>query len=176
MVSLRSVVQGLSVAAALCLAACQNGSGGASELTPATEADKESALTSSQQCLHQASNADLIAELSSRLQSGPTNPGGAVASYSCDSSAQLNISVVSPTGAEHTAQVYVGNGANCQAVMQTLNRNRHSIATTELIAVCDSSAQVNRFSVTPDGNLQTLSSIYVGNMDQCLAQANQIDG
>jgi hypothetical protein len=170
----RLLVRGVTLAAVLCTAACQNGPGGG-EPAPATET--ESALTSSQQCLRQASNADLLAELSSRLQSGGTNPsGGAVASYSCDSSAQLNISVVSPAGAEHTAQVYIGNSANCQAVMQTLNRNRHSITATELVAVCDSSAQVNRFSVTPAGDLTTLSSIYVGNMDQCLALANQIDG
>jgi hypothetical protein len=166
---------GVSLVGMAVAVGCQN-----ADPSAVQAAESSSALTSSQQCLRQASNADLLAELQARLQasgssSGSTG-GGAVASYGCDSSTRLNVSVIAPDGTEKTAQVYVGNADSCNQTATLLNRTRHSISQTELIAICDSSTRLNRFSVTPDGTLQTLAQQYVGSADACIQQANQVNG
>jgi len=126
--------------------------------------------------LRDATSQQILDELAYRLRTGGGGGGnGARAIYSCDSSTYLQISVVSPTGSEVTDSVYIGNAAHCTTQSQQLNANRSRISSTVVAAVCDSSTYLQRYSITPEGALGELQSRYIGNMANCMAQAESIN-
>jgi hypothetical protein len=124
--------------------------------------------------LRDASSQQILDELAFRLRSG-TPGGGARASYICDNSNYLKISVVSPTGSEATESVYIGNPTNCASQMQILNANRSRINGVTVASICDSSAYLKRFSITTAGALAELDSRYIGNITSCMNQAESLN-
>lgn len=126
--------------------------------------------------LRDATNQQLLDELAYRLRVGGGGGGNSArAMYSCDSSSYLQISVVNQSGTETNEQVYIGNGTTCNSQAQTLNTHRARITDTTIAAVCDSSTYLKRFSITRDGAMSELQSRYIGNMSNCLTQAETIN-
>lgn len=128
--------------------------------------------------LRDATNQQILDELSYRLRAGGGGgggSGGARAMYSCDSSSYLQISVVNSSGSETTESVYIGSSSNCNSQVQTLNANRARITDTVIAAVCDSSAYLKRFSITREGVMSELQARYIGSMTNCLSQAEVIN-
>ena len=127
--------------------------------------------------LRDATNQQILDELACRLRTGGGGGGGggSRAIYACDSSTYLQISVVGPTGTEVTDSVYIGNPTHCTSQAQQLNANRGRITSTVVAALCDSSTYLQRYSITPEGALGELQSRYIGNMANCLSQAESIN-
>jgi hypothetical protein len=146
----------------------------------ATSADN-AALTATQQCLHQATNQEIIDELQARLAASGSSSGGttsgdsAAVSFVCDNFANLQFSVVGPNGQEHKDQVTIGSSSTCNDAAQKLNQTRASITHTSLFGVCDNFANLNRWSVTPDGTLTKLSSVTIGSSSTCASQADAMN-
>ncbi len=159
---------------ALLALACERPADGSN---PAASSDN--AITGADaQCLHNASNADLITELSTRLNggsSGGTTTASAAGSFTCDSSTNLTIGIVGANGAEQTKQVFTGSAQACQTAATKLGQTRGSITKTALIGVCDSSTNLVRFSATPDGTLTQLSSVFTGSASSCSTQADSLN-
>lgn len=160
---------------ALLALACEKPADGAD---PAASSDN--AITGADaQCLHNASNSDLIAELSSRLSNGSsggtTTTAGAAGSFTCDSSTNLTIGIIGPTGQEQTKEIFTGSASACQTAATKLGQTRGSITHTSLIGVCDSSTNLVRFSATPDGALTQLSSVFTGSASSCSTQADAMN-
>jgi hypothetical protein len=144
-------------------------------------ATTDNALSATAQCVRQASDAELIAELQARLagsssgSSGATSGDTSACSFSCDSSTNFRVSVIGPTGAEKTASVFVGNPNTCGTYADKLSQTRASISHLSLIAVCDSSTNLHRFSITPAGALSELAVQFTGNPNTCASQADAIN-
>jgi hypothetical protein len=158
---------------ALLALACEKPADGADP-----SASSDNAITGADaQCLHNASNADLVAELSTRLSSsgGTTTTSGAAGSFTCDSSTNLTIGIIGPTGTEQTKEIFTGSAATCQTAATKLNATRGSITHTALIGVCDSSTNLQRFSATPDGALTQLSAVFTGSASSCATQADAMN-
>lgn len=143
---------------------------------PATSTD---ALSATAQCVRQASDAELIAELQARLAAGssgsvpPTE--SASATYTCDSSGYLTIAIIKPNGSESTDRNYLGNSDNCHVFADQLNETRQSFPHTSIFAICDTSGYLQRFSVTTAGVMTKLDRQYLGSFDNCKSQAATIN-
>jgi hypothetical protein len=105
-----------------------------------------------------------------------TAPGdAAIGSFSCNSSANLEISIVGSVGTEQRATIRIGTFDRCNQAANTLNGTRRDIRRMTLLGVCDSSANLEQFSVTPVGDLHALSTLNIGIFDRCDAQAADLD-
>lgn len=124
--------------------------------------------------LRDASSEQILNELATRLQSGGGR-NSARASYFCTNSDYLKISVVGPTGAEVSESLFIGTEADCLNQTETLNAKRSQISSVTVIGVCNNSAYLKRFSITTAGALTELSSEFIGDMRQCLSQADVIN-
>jgi hypothetical protein len=143
-------------------------------------ATTDDALSATAQCVRQASDAELIAELQARLaasgsSSGATSTDTSACTFNCDSSTNFHISVIGPTGAEKTASIFVGNPGTCGTYADKLSQTRANISHLSLIAVCDSSTNLHRFSITPAGALSELAVQFTGNPNTCASQADAIN-
>lgn len=127
-------------------------------------------------CLQQATNQELVNELSRRLYVGGGGGGtGAQANYSCDAYGDLRLGLVGPTGEEAKADVSVRNVSLCSRQRDTLTQYRTRINGVSLVGVCDLYGDLIRFSLTTDGRLQKLSDVTIRNMDLCLKQADAMN-
>jgi hypothetical protein len=126
--------------------------------------------------LRSASNQEILDELSYRLRTGGGGSGGGSrAGYTCDSSSYLHLSVVSPTGSEAQESIYIGNAGQCSSQAQILNTNRSRVNSTTVVAICNSSAYLKRYSITTAGAIAELEQRYIGDMQNCLAQAQSLN-
>lgn len=150
--------------------------GDASDQEASTSTD---ALSAPAQCVRQASDAELIAELQARLAAGSSgavpSTDSAAATYTCDSSGYLTIAIIKQDGSEVTDRNYLGNSANCHTFADQLNETRQSFTHTTIFAICDSSGYLQRFSVTAAGNMTKLDRQYLGSFDNCKSQAATIN-
>jgi hypothetical protein len=108
--------------------------------------------------------------------SHPPPSGGATARFTCNSSANLEISLVGDAGTEKRDSVNIGTFSRCRAAADTLNANRREVRRTVLLGVCDSSANLNRFSLTRAGDIQRLAAVNIGTFSGCDAQATDLNG
>lgn len=145
-------------------------------------ASTDNALSATAQCVRQATDAELIAELQARLasgsssgSSGTTSTEQSVCTFSCDSSTNLILSVIGPTGAEKKATLFTGNPTTCRSYADKLGQTRATISRLALIAACDSSTNLHRWSVTPAGALTELEVQFTGNPTNCASQADAIN-
>jgi hypothetical protein len=146
-------------------------------------AASDSALSATAQCVRQATDAELIAELQARLaasgsssgSSGDVSTDTAVCTFSCDTSTNLTISVVAPDGSEKTKTIFTGSGGTCQNLAEKLAQTRATITHVSLIAVCDTSTNLHRYSVTPAGQLTELAAQFTGSAGSCANQADAIN-
>lgn len=126
--------------------------------------------------LRDATNQQLVDELSYRLRVGGGGSGNSSSiSYLCDSSSYLKISIVGPSGTESSKQYYLGDSAYCSRQRAVLNTSRGRIERTTVIAICDSSYYLQRFSVTELGVVRDLSNNYIGDSEACFDQARSIN-
>ena len=128
------------------------------------------------ECLPQASNDEILRELSRRLNGGP-NPGGneSVASYSCDAYGDLEISLVGPTGFEKKSKVMVRSQDNCANQAANLRAHRSRVTRVLLAGICDAYGDLHRFSLTQNGELGDLGTTMIRNAEACLQQAANIN-
>ena len=127
-------------------------------------------------CLQQASNADLVSELSRRLYVGGGGGGfGAQATYTCDLYGDLRVGLIGISGAEAKADVTVRNVQNCTRQTTLLSQTRSRISQVTLIGVCDLYGDMQRFSLTPDGTVRRLSEVTIRNFDTCMRQAEALN-
>lgn len=124
--------------------------------------------------LRDATNQQLLDELASRLHGGGNAGGGAVASFLCDNNYYLSISVIGPNGSDFSDRHYLGSKEFCQQQMNYLSAHRTRITMTSIIAICDTS-HLNRYSVTPLGEVKTLARQYFSDKEECLRQAQVIN-
>lgn len=106
-----------------------------------------------------------------------TTTGGesSIGFFACDASTNLEIAIVGPAGTEKRASVFIGSASRCAAAAQKLNQTRQRIRETVLIGACDGSTNLNQFSVTRSGELQTLSTTFVGSSASCQTQADSMN-
>jgi len=125
--------------------------------------------------LQSATNQQLVDEVGRRLSVAGPGSASAVATYTCDSSATLHLTVFNSSGTTNEQTVYVGDAGNCTAQANVLNSNRTQINGLVLAAACDSSGTLHRFPITTAGTFGTDSTVYVGDVPTCIAQAKQIN-
>lgn len=130
-------------------------------------------------CLQQATNAELLNELSRRLQSGGGDGsclGGAQATYTCDryGFGNLEIALVGLTGSEMKVQVPVRDAQRCARQRDVLSQFRSRITQLAVIGVCDSNGDLWRFSLTPYG-IKRISEIIIRDVETCLQQADAMN-
>lgn len=145
-------------------------------------------------CLRNASNSELVNELEQRFREagnfdfqqvdaeiwsllrGPGGGGsGATITYNCNSRGNMNIAVVSPSGSETVVGVNMYDVSYCESQSNMLNYYRARATSNITIAICNSNFNLQRFSITPNGNITALSSLNVGDHDRCLSQAASIN-
>lgn len=129
-------------------------------------------------CLKFASNSDILSELNFRLNNGGGGGGGypmAQASYLCSAYGDLDIFLIGPQGSEVNEQVGMRNPTFCQRQTQTLNAYRRNISAVTIIGVCNSYGDLERFSLTPDGQIRKLSKISLRDINRCLQQAESMN-
>ena len=126
--------------------------------------------------LRDATNQQILDELANRLRTGGGGSGGgAVATYLCDTSGYFTFSIVGSTGTEKSTRIYIGDQNFCQRQSTFLASHRNRINNTTVIAICDSS-YMNRYSITPSGEVNALARQYFGDMNNCLNQAEANNG
>ena len=127
-------------------------------------------------CLHQATNDDLVNELSRRLYVGGGSGGsGAQANYSCDLYGDLRMGLIGPMGTEVKVDVTVRNAQVCAAQRTNLAQMRSRISSVSMVAACDLYGDLERYSFTPDGRIQKLAGVTIRNMSVCLEQARNLN-
>lgn len=126
--------------------------------------------------LQDATNQQILDELALRLRLGGGIGGDSAAvTYLCDSSSYLKVSIVGPSGTETARQFYTGSSDYCSRQRTILNASRSRINRTTIVAVCDSSSYLKRFSITEQGVTHDLASNYVGNTEACFDQARTVN-
>jgi hypothetical protein len=130
-------------------------------------------------CLQQATNAELVNELSRRLHfgggGGNGGLGGAQATCRCDLYGDLQLGLIGPTGSEAKADVTVRNAQTCARQRDVLSQFRSRITQISLVGVCDLYGDLQRFSLTPDGTFKRLSEVTIRNVETCLRQADAMN-
>jgi hypothetical protein len=125
--------------------------------------------------LRDASNQQLLQELSYRLGSGGPTQESAIASYTCDNFDRLNISVISSSGQEATAMWGMANTDVCTNTASLLNSNKGNITRNTLIAGCNNFNRLQRYTVTTTGRLSKLPDVATRTAEECIAQSNDIN-
>lgn len=140
-------------------------------------ATSDNALSATAQCVRQATDAELIAELQARLgASGPSTPSEAsICTFGCDVNTNLLISVIGPSGTEKKTSLFTGSANTCRSYSDKLNQTRHEITRVSLAAVCDSNTNLHRYSITPQGELAELEVRFIGSASSCTQQAEAIN-
>lgn len=129
-------------------------------------------------CLQQATNAELVNELSRRLHGGGGGGGGfggAQASYMCDLYGDLQIGLIGLSGQEAKADVTIRNAGTCGRQRDVLSQFRSRINGVAVLGVCNLYGDLQRFSMTTEGRIQPLSEITIRNMETCLRQADAMN-
>ncbi len=126
-------------------------------------------------CLQQASNQDLVNELSRRLYVGGGIGSGAQANYSCDLYGDLRMGLLGPSGTEVKVDISVRNAQVCAAQRTQLTQLRSRIHSVSMVAACDLYGDLERYSFTPDGRIQKLAGVAIRNMNVCLEQARTLN-
>lgn len=121
--------------------------------------------------LHEATNEQLLSELSRRLSQTPPAPVEAFASYMCNPQYEMKIELVAESGSAVSESVYLG--ASCGSTAQKLTEKRSRITKTTVIAVCTPQYSLIKYSLTPAGALKKISDTYIGS--GCSQQADQIN-
>jgi hypothetical protein len=125
--------------------------------------------------LRDATNQQLLEELSYRLRTGGPVQESAIASYTCDNFDRLNISVISSTGQEATAMWGMANTEVCANTASLLNSNKGEITRNTLIAGCNNFNRLQRYTVTTTGRLSKLPDVATRTAEECIAQSNDIN-
>lgn len=99
----------------------------------------------------------------------------AMADYACNASANLELVGFDRNGAETRRTVSIGTFSRCDASAATLRQKRRDIRRTMLLGVCDSSANLQRFSATPAAGLSALATTQIGTFSGCDQQAATIN-
>jgi len=120
-------------------------------------------------------NADTCRTHEERINHGSGVRHGAIATYICDSSA-YNIELVNTQGVADSEKSYIGNADSCGQQAEKLFNLHARVTEFDLIAVCDSSAYLVRYSLNPNGVLTKTDSTYIGDMERCHQQAAGING
>jgi hypothetical protein len=124
--------------------------------------------------LSSATNEQLLAELRGRLNGVVVEGNSAIASYICDASGYLNVSLTSQTSAD-SKKFYIGAYQDCNSQSKTLAAKKSKISQVTFMAVCDASGYLNKYAVYPFGKFGNEEKIYLGTMADCIVQANQIN-
>ncbi len=126
-------------------------------------------------CLENATHSELLRELERRLYNGGMGGSSATVSYQCDNSAYLMVSVLAPNGSEVAIREYIGMNSRCHAYAAELRQYRSRINSTTIIAICDTSAYLKRYSITPQGVLNELTKHYIGSQSRCEEEQRAIN-
>lgn len=102
---------------------------------------------------------------------GTAAPAGVTVTYTCDSSANLQISAVDASGDETTKSVSIGSFSTCSATVRSLQQTRGSIVRPSIVGVCDSSANLQRFAVSPTAGVVALPTTSIGSFSSCNTSA-----
>lgn len=126
-------------------------------------------------CLQQASDDDLLDELSRRLgnSTGPIDDEISEATYTCNGQ-YFYISLVSPTGSEARSSVYVTSSTYCSELRSTLSTTKWQISNPTTIALCNGQ-YLYRKQLTPSGSINDLNTQYLSSSSECVDTANEIN-
>lgn len=125
------------------------------------------------ECLMKATNSELLFEIERRLGNPPIGTGS-IATYSCDNFMVLNFSVISPAGTEQVKKAGNGGYSWCPQQAEWLNAHKKQISQITLFGVCDGFANLLRYSITPNGTVNELSKITIGDVNRCLEEAKKL--
>ena len=123
-------------------------------------------------------NQQLLGEIQARLR-GQSGGGGATITYNCNARGNMNIAAVSPAARETVVGVNMYDINYCEMQAGILNAFKARADSNIVIAICNSNANLQRFSISTAGTVSALSTLNVGDRDRCLNQAasiNQIGG
>lgn len=134
-----------------------------------------SALAASAVELSEATNRQLIQELSRRLNSGGGEGGSAILTYLCDGSGYLKIESLNSSGASKSESIYLSERAKCEAQAALLRANKNKAYGLMLFALCDGSGYLHKYSANETGEIKKLSSTYLSSYEACLPQAKGIN-
>lgn len=116
----------------------------------------------SQSCLQQASNRELINELSNRLGSGGGSTGNAIMTTACSNSYLYLRTFNSTTGAKSEKSTYVGPACfNLEASLK--NVTNVGISRTLIVSVCENE-YLSKIAVSTSGTMTQISSDYMGSI------------
>ncbi len=115
---------------------------------------------SSQSCLQQASNKELINELSTRLGAGGGPTGNAILTTTCSNSYLYLRTFNSATGAKSEKASYVGSACfNLEASLK--NVTNVGISRTLIVSVCEND-YLSKIAVSTSGTMTQISNDYLG--------------
>lgn len=103
---------------------------------------------------------------------GAPVPVGTTVTYSCDASANLQVSVLAADGSESTASVAIGSFSTCNSTMRSLGATRSSVTRPTIAGACDGSANLQRFGILPEGRLVPMPVTEIGSFSSCSSAAN----
>lgn len=102
----------------------------------------------------------------------PTTPVVTTVTYACDSSANLQVSVLAADGGETTTSVTIGSFSTCNNTVRSLGETRREITRPTIAGACDSSANLQRFGILPEGRLVTMPATAIGSFSSCNSAAS----
>lgn len=126
-------------------------------------------------CLVNATNSDLVNEVSRRLQgtTPPPPPAGATVVLSCDSY-RLKISLTPAVGNEVSTYVDGNDAASCQSTLQSVGGPVISINRKKIIGICDT-YRLKRVELNPLGEAKALSYMDLSNAKECATTADALN-
>ena len=137
------------------------------------------AWADSGQCLRQASNDQLMNELSVRLRINPpaSNEGSFTASATCAGNAEVVFEVISlQDGSAKHVNVSTGNWTTCQNTAGKINQKIGNInlSTNKIVAVCGGNAEVTKILLSAR-DAKVISVTATGNWTTCGTTADAIN-
>lgn len=127
-------------------------------------------------CLQNASDDDLIQELSRRLNTGGGGGGhhdrGALVNYNCQGN-YLHY-YITADNVDYQNDVRADTSDHCLEVSRALNANRDHISGSAVIYICEGN-YMNRYKIYEEGRTEELSEIRYNSSQECREQALQLN-
>lgn len=128
--------------------------------------------------LRQASDAELISELSARLRGN--NGGGGSIDYpvlhlSCSAGGTLTAEITGPASGPNTKTVQTGSYANCTSQMDGFPSGSFEVTRTLVIAFCTAGGTLEKATVLNHGVFGSSSTVQAGSYANCDSQAKSIN-
>ncbi len=124
--------------------------------------------------LEQASNRQLLQEVAKRLEPGAAT-SSVIVTYLCDSSGYLKMETLGPAGVSKSESKYLSSTQSCEEQAVLLRQNKARVNGLTLLAVCDSSGYLYKYSIDEKAEIKSLSSAYLSSYGACLPQAKAIN-